>query len=101
MRKQATLTIVVIIVLAILFYVYFSSSVAKKPEVQNPETICVVDLDCVPAQCCHPGAAVNKNFAPNCTDLGCTAVCVPNTLDCGYGKIKCIQNKCGVMLNGK
>jgi len=70
----------------------------QPPKTGSPETFCATDGDCVPAQCCHPNAAINKNFAPACKGIFCTAACAPQTLDCGGGEIKCIKNKCEVVL---
>lgn len=63
------------------------------------ETECQTKLDCVPASCCHPDKAVNKNYAPDCEDIFCTEECRPETLDCNQGKIGCINNRCEVILN--
>lgn len=60
---------------------------------------CSQDSDCVPAQCCHATNAVSKDEAPNCQGKICTLNCAPNTLDCGQGEIKCIQNECTVVIN--
>ncbi len=57
---------------------------------------CSVDADCVPAQCCHPTAAVNKASAPDCSGVLCTAVC-EGPLDCGAGEIKCASNRCTIV----
>ncbi len=65
----------------------------------SPETACTTDADCVPAQCCHPTSAVNKDFAPDCAGALCTLNCEPNTLDCGQGQIKCLENKCTAVIN--
>jgi hypothetical protein len=56
--------------------------------------ICQVDEDCVKATCCHPTNAVHKDNAPNCEGFLCTMSCEPETLDCGQGEIKCVENKC-------
>ena len=58
---------------------------------------CSADSDCVPAQCCHPTGTVNKNYAPDCSGVFCTAVCEPGTLDCGQGEIKCLSGKCAAV----
>ena len=70
----------------------------QPPKTGSPETFCTTDDDCVPAECCHPTSAVNRNFAPDCTGTFCTAYCAPDTLDCGGGEVKCIKNKCEVVL---
>jgi len=60
---------------------------------------CVQDSDCVPAQCSHATDAVNKDAAPDCQGKSWTLDCAPNTLDCGQGEIKCLKNKCAVVIN--
>lgn len=60
---------------------------------------CTSDSDCVAETCCHPNTAVNKDYRPNCSGLFCTTECMPRTLDCGEGNIKCISNNCSVILN--
>ena len=62
---------------------------------------CSVDSDCVPAQCCHPFSAVNKEYAPDCSEAFCPAVCEPGTLDCGQGEIKCLSNRCTAVINSQ
>ena len=57
---------------------------------------CSVDADCVPAQCCHPTSAVNKENAPDCSGTLCTMSC-EGSLDCGAGEIKCVSNRCAVV----
>ena len=59
-----------------------------------PEKQCSVDTDCVPDACCHAAGVVNAQFAPDCSDTLCTLECRPETLDCGFGKVQCIQNEC-------
>lgn len=60
----------------------------------SEEKACSTDADCVPASCCHPDDAVNKEHAPDCQGLLCTTECVPDTLDCGQGKAKCVSDSC-------
>lgn len=62
------------------------------------EKKCSADEDCLPATCCHPSEAVNKEHAPNCKGMLCTAECVPETIDCGQGEIKCVKGSCEVVL---
>lgn len=71
---------------------------ASPPAAIPAEKQCSVDSDCLPAQCCHPKDAVNKNSAPNCQGLLCTQECVPNTIDCGQGEIKCMQGECKAVM---
>ena len=62
------------------------------------EIVLLTDADCVPATCCHATAAVPKNLAPECENNICTQECVPNTLDCGQGEIRCLENNCQIVL---
>ncbi len=59
------------------------------------EKYCEVDEDCVSATCCHASEVVNKNYAPDCSNIACTTVC-QSILDCGCGKPICINNKCEI-----
>lgn len=63
-----------------------------------PEKSCSIAADCVPATCCHAKDAVNSDYAPNCDEALCTAVCEPGTLDCGQGEIACVRGECTVVL---
>lgn len=63
-----------------------------------PEKSCSIAADCVPATCCHATNAVNSDYEPDCSDVLCTAVCEPGTLDCGQGEIQCLQGVCTVVL---
>lgn len=60
--------------------------------------LCEADSDCVPASCCHAQEAVNLDNAPNCKGMLCTMECVPKTLDCGQGEVKCVKNECTVII---
>jgi hypothetical protein len=64
----------------------------------SEDKLCSVDNDCVTATCCHVCEAVNKAAGPYCGGQICTPECVPNTLDCGQGEIKCIDESCEVIL---
>lgn len=59
---------------------------------------CTADADCVAATCCHAKAAINKDYAPDCSGIFCTQECVPETLDCGQGEIKCVESACEAVL---
>ena len=63
------------------------------------EKSCSVDTDCVQATCCHPTAAVPKEAGPDCAGQFCTQECMPGTIDCGQGEIKCLEGSCEVVLN--
>jgi len=62
------------------------------------EKMCVEDADCVPADCCHSVDAVNKENAPDCSSVLCSAVCEPGTLDCGQGEAKCVSGRCKAVI---
>ncbi|GEM_PF-1885768 len=57
---------------------------------------CSVDVDCVPAQCCHPSSCVLGVNAPKCSGISCTMECAPGSMDCGRGHCACINGECGV-----
>ena len=101
MRKNKfmrRLALGIIIAIAIVIAVFiFSIKPVEKP-ITNPELACSADSDCTAAQCCHPTSAVNKDFAPDCAEIVCTAECATGTIDCGQGSIKCINNKCTVVM---
>ena len=62
------------------------------------EPACSVDTECVPKTCCHPSACVHASQQPDCSDIYCTADCKPNTIDCGQGACKCMNQKCVVLM---
>lgn len=84
--------------LLLLFLLLLVAACTTPPAEIPAEKQCAVDSDCVPAQCCHPKDAVNKNYAPNCQGLLCTQECVPNTIDCGQGEIKCVERMCTAVM---
>jgi hypothetical protein len=61
---------------------------------------CKTDSDCVPEQCCHPTACINKEGKRPCTMLNgnalCTEVC-EGPIDCGAGSCGCVSGKCAVV----
>ena len=65
----------------------------------SAETSCTLDADCTADACCHATGAVNKDYSPDCKGKICTLQCEPGTLDCGQGQVKCLENKCTVVLN--
>ena len=67
----------------------------KKKEKTKEFDYCEIDVDCAPAQCCHPTSCVNRKFSPNCAGLMCTMEC-RGPIDCGAGRCACINNKCVV-----
>lgn len=82
-------------IIVVLLFLTSCASLAPIPA----EKQCSVDADCVPATCCHSADAVNKQSAPDCQDIVCTMQCEPETLDCGQGEIKCVNNQCIVMID--
>ena len=84
--------ILVIMIVTFLFLVSCTPSVPIEKQ-------CFSDDDCVKATCCHASDAVNKDNGPDCTGQMCTQECVPGTLDCQQGEIKCLENECVVVLN--
>ncbi len=85
------------VLFTILLVSLFLLSCTPAMEVSE-ELRCQTDADCVPAQCCHPTSAVNKDFAPDCAGILCSQNCEPNTLDCGQGEIKCQAGKCKAII---
>jgi hypothetical protein len=61
------------------------------------EAECVLDSDCVEAECCHPVSCVNIDEKMDCSDIFCTAVCLEGTLDCGQGSCGCIEGNCNAV----
>ncbi len=72
------------------------------PECQDTNCLvadnCNTADDCAPAACCHPDSVVNKEFAPDCSEAICTLSC-EGPLDCGAGRIECLENKCAIVSN--
>ncbi len=66
---------------------------------QSDSLSCSSDSDCAPASCCHPKTVVNTANAPDCSDVMCTMVCEPNTMDCGCGSPVCRSGRCEVNWN--
>ncbi len=60
---------------------------------------CLTSNDCVPATCCHATSCIPRNQAPDCTDVFCTEVCEPGTMDCGQGHCECIEGSCKVVMD--
>jgi hypothetical protein len=75
----------------------FSIFFVARSEPFDKTLACSHDSDCVPAGCCHSNSVINKNFVPDCSGVFCTAVCEPNTLDCGQARPKCVVGRCEVI----
>jgi hypothetical protein len=65
------------------------------------EKSCSLDSDCLPASCCHAINAVNLENSPDCAGQLCTTECVPGTIDCGQGEIKCVSGSCEAVMHEK
>ncbi len=81
--------------LILTFFLFLLTSCASIPA----EKQCSLDDECAAVECCHGENAVNKNFAPDCSKILCTSECVPNTLDCGQGEVKCVKGECKAVIN--
>ena len=60
-----------------------------------PVQNCMVDDDCVPAECCHPTSCINKAEKSVCNVM-CTMSC-EGPIDCGAGHCGCVNGKCSVV----
>ncbi len=85
-----------IVLISLLFLVAIGASCTSSIPLEKK---CVTDTDCAAASCCHATDALNKLYAPNCQNAMCTMSCEPDTLDCGQGSVKCIQEQCKVVMN--
>lgn len=83
------------IIVGLLFLAACASPVRDIPTDKQ----CRQDSDCVPSRCCHPDDTVNQDYAPDCKGLLCTQECVPDTLDCEQGEIKCVDGECKAIMN--
>ena len=90
--KMKFLAVLVFLVITLIF---------SGCEMQDSETECSVDSDCVPATCCHPDLCVNIDFKPDCETVLCTMECRPGTMDCGQGSCKCLEGKCEAIIQSK
>jgi hypothetical protein len=97
MNKYSKILIIILILIlvgSILFFVFKDS----KNSIIEDKKYCLIDSDCVPASCCHANELVNKEYAPNCEGVVCSLEC-SGLLDCGEGKISCINNQCEIVSN--
>ncbi len=88
--------VILIIVLLLVGGIFLFQNLNK--EVNEGDKECEIDEDCIAASCCHPNSCVPKEQAPNCSGVYCSAVCEPETLDCGQGECKCVKSKCGAAM---
>lgn len=98
MVKNISLIIIILLVFLTIFLVSCNNLVQNDQNKIHPEKSCLVDSDCLPAECCHPRTAINKDYAPSCEGIACTMNCEPGTLDCGQGEVQCIEGKCKAIL---
>lgn len=59
---------------------------------------CSLDTDCFPSECCHANDSLNQENALKCSGVLCTQECVPKTIDCGQGEVKCLKGQCQVVM---
>ena len=99
-KAQVAIFVVIAVFLVAVFIIYYIVSSEKEDVVF--EIDCQIDSDCIPIKdtgnpCCHPNSCAQKSEAPDCSDVFCTAVCQPGSLDCGQGSCKCINSKCAAV----
>jgi len=81
-----------------LLFVVFTLAFLLSGCTMQKDAECSYDSDCVPAACCHSDSCVPASEAPSCEGIMCTMECMPDTMDCGQGSCKCIDNKCKAVL---
>ncbi len=86
------LVLIVIVAVGSILILKSSSSSFDAPKVS-----CFKDDDCVPATCCHANKAINRVYSPDCFGVACTEECQKGTIDCGCGRVACINNKCSII----
>jgi hypothetical protein len=99
--KKSVIMGVIIGVLVIGGIIALSIIYAKEdgiPAGMNKTLYCISDNDCVPDSCCHPRGCVAKANAPVCKGIMCTLECALDSLDCGHGSCKCLNNQCRAVL---
>ncbi len=85
--------VIIVLLIALIALIWF---IVQKGEGEESVVECSADDDCIPATCCHPDSCVSKEQAPDCSIMGCTAVC-SGPLDCGAGNCGCVKGKCEVI----
>ncbi len=80
-------------VLALLLLFLFAGCTTSPGN--DDTTSCTNNLQCVPAQCCHPTSCINVIYKEPCTEI-CTMEC-REPLDCGAGHCGCVDGKCQVI----
>ena len=91
-----------VLLILCIFLVSCTNNAIPTKSVEDPVSVlsCKTDADCVPAQCCHATSCVNKENAPDCSDVFCTLSCEIGTTDCGGG-CYCDEGKCSAILYGE
>ncbi|MEK6910214.1 MAG: hypothetical protein AABW82_00390 [Nanoarchaeota archaeon] len=98
--KKLVIAIILIIVLVVGGFALKSFvSVDEDVNDNNTEVYCQSDSDCVPLGACHPKTCINKAYPQDTSGGICTAVCEPDSLDCGQGSCLCVNNKCNAVFN--
>src|SRR3989344_5694589 len=85
------------VILRIFILITVALTLVSCTQLLPANKICQTDVDCVPAQCCHAGEAVNRENAPDCSNTICTLECAPQTIDCGQGSVACQEGSCQVI----
>ncbi len=91
MKKIVLLSTLFPMLLLLMLFAVSCSSVPLEKQ-------CSADSDCIKASCCHASDAINKLYGPDCGGQFCTAECVPGTLDCGQGEVRCVKGGCKVLM---
>lgn len=86
--------IIILIVLFIILIFYMINNWEEWEQEKDNIDECIIDSDCVKDECCHASTCTNLENAPECGEIFCTNECVEETLDCGQGECKCIDEKC-------
>ena len=90
--------IIVLTVILILLLIFIKTSPRDNGLNVSNMSYCALDSDCVPDSCCHASSCVNTANKPVCKSIMCTQECVSETMDCGQGSCKCINEKCKAVL---
>jgi len=90
--------IIIFLLAVLIFLIIFIRRIPENGSMaaQLDSSSCKLDSDCFADSCCHAKGCINSENKPVCNSIMCTQECVPNTLDCGQGACKCLNNKCGV-----
>lgn len=102
--KKIFLVLIIILIIFLLFILIFPKSYLNEPlnkiVAGIPDKDCNLDSDCIylktTCSYCDCGEAINKNWKPFCPFeyVRCDMACLPP-------KVKCIENKCQVLIEKK